>query len=85
MELKFENRHGVKRPIGNPKTLDEAEKMIRDFCKEQKFKVCYIFGNKSGICENEVWFDVGSHSEFFWLSGIPEKEMNKMFKDGKKK
>ena len=65
MVLYFENSRGVKRVIAEPQTREEAWKEIDKFCSDRNFKIYYSrqWRNNEGL---EV-YDVGSHSEFFYL------------------
>ena len=65
MKLYFENSKNERRIIGYPKTEDEAYKIIEKFCKDRNFRIYAIRSwiNKS----KEKVFDVGSHTEFFYL------------------
>lgn len=64
MKLYFENSNGVRRLIAEPSTRDGALEAIRTFCEERNFRIYYtrIWNTVDGEC-----FDVGSHSEFFYL------------------
>lgn len=66
MKLYFENSYGERRIIAEPKTEDEAWKEVNKFCDDRNFKIYYIRNwiNKEGL----KVYDVGSHSEFFYLS-----------------
>lgn len=65
MKLYFENSYGVRRIIAEPKTRNGALETIRAFCEERDFTIYYIrtWNTPDGV---EV-FDVGSHTEFFYL------------------
>lgn len=65
MKLYFENSYGEKRVIAEPKTEEEAMKEINKFCEDRNFKIYYIrcWNTKDGLK-----YDVGSHTEFFYLS-----------------
>lgn len=71
MKLYFENSYGEIRIIAEPKTEDEAWKEINKFCDDRKFKIYYIrnWRNKEGL----KVYDVGSHSEFFYLDDKNEE------------
>ena len=64
MKLYFENSSGEERLIASPKTEDEAMKEIRNFCIKRNFKIYYYRINKF---PHRYQYDVGSHSECFWL------------------
>lgn len=65
MKLYFENSYGERRIIAEPETEQDAYKEIKKFCDDRDFKIYYIrsWRNKEGL----KVFDVGSHSEFFYL------------------
>lgn len=71
MKLYFENSHGERRIIAEPETEEEAYKEMRKFCEDRNFKIYYIrsWTNKEGL----KVFDVGSHSEFFYLDDSVKK------------
>ena len=62
MKLYFENSRGERRFIGEPETRLGANKMVCDFCKARDFEVYYV---RNWVENGELWWDVGSHSEFF--------------------
>ena len=66
MRLYFENSKGKRRIIAEPPTEEEAMKEIYKFCDDRDFKIYYIrsWTNQEGL----KVYDVGSHSEFFYLS-----------------
>ena len=66
MKLYFENSRGEKRVIAEPKTEEAAMEVIRAFCEERNFKIYYVrtWFTPDGLKK----FDVGSWSEFFYLS-----------------
>lgn len=66
MKLYFENRFGEKRLLGKYKTEKGAIRRINRFCEEHNFKVCYMRVTDN-TDEGFKWYDVGSHSEFFYL------------------
>lgn len=65
MKLYFENSYGERRIIAEPATEQDATKEIRKFCDDRNFKIYYTrtWRDKEGL----KVFDVGSHSEFFYL------------------
>lgn len=65
MKLYFENSYGERRLIANPKTDEDVFKEINKFCDDRNFHIYYtrIWVNGEGL----KVFDVGSHSEFFYL------------------
>lgn len=64
MKLYFENRFGEKRLLGKYKTENGAIRRINRFCEEHNFKIYYMRITET---EEYKWYDVGSHSEFFYL------------------
>ena len=69
MKLYFQNESGKRSLIANPINKKEAYSEISKFCKERNFEIYYIRSWK--IQENGTpmtCFDVGSHTEFFYLS-----------------
>lgn len=66
MILYFRDKHGDSREIARGlKSAEEAFPIINKFLNERNFKCYYI---RTWIENGELWFDVGSHSEFFILS-----------------
>ena len=65
MKLYFENSYGERRIIAEPETEQDAYKEMNKFCEDRNFKVYYVrsWTTKDGLKK----FDVGSHSEFFYL------------------
>lgn len=65
MKLYFENSNGKRRPIASPKTEEDAWEYIHAFCEERNFRIYYIrtWQDEDGL----KVYDVGSHSEFFYL------------------
>lgn len=65
MKLYFENSRKERKLIAKPKTEDEAFKEINKFCDNKNFYIYYI---RTWV-NNEALkvFDVGSHTEFFYL------------------
>ena len=64
MKLIFQNSRGVERVIASPSNEEEAMKEIYKFCEERNFKIYYVRTWMSG---NRKKYDVGSHTEFFYL------------------
>lgn len=64
MILFFENRFGNKREIAQPETMDIARNEITKFLDEHNFKSYYLRVNEA---KGDLWIDVGSHMEFFWI------------------
>lgn len=64
MKLYFEDSYGRKRLLGKYKTEKGAVKRINRFCEEHNFKIYYMRITETAEYK---WYDVGSHSEFFYL------------------
>lgn len=64
MKLIFQNSQGIERIIAFPNSEEEAMKEINKFCKERNFKICYV---RTWMENNRKVYDVGSHTEFFYL------------------
>lgn len=78
LTLFFQNSQGKKRVIAYPASVSDAHKEMKKFMKERNFKSYYArVWEEDGMLK----FDVGSHSEFFFLDGISfdkySKEVNK--------
>ena len=73
MTLWFENRFGESRQIAKCFTHDDVYRSIDDFIKQanasrtdnRKFKSYYI---RSWEQDGKTWYDVGSHTEFFFTT-----------------
>lgn len=63
--LYFENSQGLRREIGRPQSTEEIFQLIKDFLKAHNYKSYYIRIWKNE--EDEIYYDVGSWSEFFVL------------------
>lgn len=65
MTLYFEDSYGTTRVIAEPTTEEEAMREIHKFCDDRNFKIYYT---RSWVDNNGFKvFDVGSHTEFFYL------------------
>lgn len=64
MKLIFQNSSGVERVIALPNNEEEAMKEIYKFCEERNFKIYYV---RTWMSNNRKVYDVGSHTEFFYL------------------
>ena len=71
MKLYFENSRGERRIIAEPKTEEEVWEEIRKFCEDRNFAIYYVrsWQTEDGLRK----FDVGSWSEFFYLSNDEDK------------
>lgn len=65
MKLYFENSRGERRIIAEPKTEPEAMEEIYKFCADRNFKIYYVRNWLTQ--EGFKVYDVGSHTEFFYL------------------
>lgn len=68
--LEFENSLDERREIARfesePSAAEEhAMEHIHAFCEERGFRIYYV---RSTYREDHVWYDVGSHTEFFYLT-----------------
>lgn len=68
--LEFENSIGKRREIARfesePSAAEEhAMEYIHAFCEERGFRIYYV---RSIYREDCTWYDVGSHTEFFYLT-----------------
>lgn len=77
MKLYFRSSNGKERVIAEPSNVEEVSKEIKKFIDDHNFKSYYT----------RVWeengrlkFDVGSHTEFFYLEGMTFKEYSKASK-----
>lgn len=77
MKLIFRNSNGKERVITDPSNVEEVSKEIKQFIDDHNFKSYYT----------RVWeengrlkFDVGSHTEFFYLEGMTFEEYSKASK-----
>lgn len=66
MKLYFENSRGKRKLLGKYKTERGAIRRINRFCDEHNFKVYYM-RTADHVDEGYKWYDVGSHTEFFYL------------------
>ena len=64
MKVLFENSQGKTREIADVSTMEEANKVINNFCEERNFYIRYKRKWKKG---NVTYVDVGSHTEFFHI------------------
>lgn len=62
MKIYFENRYGERRLLGVRNTDEEVWQVINNFLTQHRYKVPYV---RSWTENDETWYDVGSHSEFF--------------------
>ena len=64
MILYFEDNYGRRRELARPEILSEALESIERFLEEHNYKAPYV---RTWIEFDEMVFDIGSHSEFFFL------------------
>lgn len=66
MKVEFENSKGERREIGTSDTAQGCFQIINDFLTAHNFKSYY---KRVSETENkgELWIDVGSHTEFFYI------------------
>lgn len=75
MKLYFKNSRGEMRVVAefdsgktDKEYLEAAEKEIKKFCEERNFQIYYTrVWNKDHNGQQMTKFDVGSHTEFFFL------------------
>lgn len=65
MKLYFENSQGVERVIAEVANEEEAYKEINKFCEERNFEIYYV---RTWMSNGRKKYDVGSHTEFFYLA-----------------
>ena len=71
MRLYFQNSMGKRKFISQVCFMKEISAIIADVLEEHKYKSYYtrIWYEKE---KKELWFDVGSHSEFFIVTEVEE-------------
>lgn len=75
MNLYFQNSDGNERIIANINSVDDTFKEMKKFMNEHNFNSYYTRGWEEN---GRIKFDVGSHTEFFYLDGVPDKEMKEL-------
>ena len=70
----FQNSENKERIIGIAHNIDDVMKIIKDFIDDHNFKSYYT---RVWYHENDdrTWFDVGSHTEFFFVVGNIYEDM----------
>ena len=63
----FEDTYGERRLIGKEETDEQVWKVIDNFLKDHKYKTPYV---RTWEENGEMWYDVGSHTEFFISKSI---------------
>ena len=71
-DLYFECSNGERILLGDNVNNKQACKLIHQFLKEHHYKSYYTRMWQKG---NEIWHDVGSHTEFF-IVVLKEDDMN---------
>lgn len=69
MTLYFENSFGKRRRISQVHYMQEVNNIISDFLEDHNYKSYYtrMWYEED---KKELWFDVGSHSEFFVVTDV---------------
>ena len=62
MTVLFLNKYEHRRKVKEVSTLQEGYQAIYEFLNKYNYKVLYM---RMWQEENEIWIDVGSHTEFF--------------------
>lgn len=71
----FENSRGERRLIAKVDTLRECRAAIQKFLADHNYKAPYWRVWESAA--NEAQFDVGSYSEFFFVTPCSEEELER--------
>lgn len=71
MKLIFQNSRSEERVIAEPTNKEEVSKEINKFLDEHNFKSYYT---RVWDENDRLKFDVGSHTEFFYLEGMTFEE-----------
>lgn len=66
--LEFQNNYGDLRVVGKYDTVKECHEAINKFCEERHFKSYYTRAWK--VSETTTKLDVGSHTEFFYITEV---------------
>ena len=75
MILIFRNRRNEEREIGRPESLKESMKIIQAFLKDHHFTSYYT---RLWVENNRLVYDVGSHTEFFYLDQLNEEAIENL-------
>lgn len=70
LNLYFQSSLGKRRLLGTSDNIRELRKQIREFCNQRDFHIYYT---REWLENDEVMIDVGSHTEFFVLTGPKEQ------------
>ena len=71
MKLIFRNKQGKERVIAESKNVKEIHKEIKKFVDDHHFKSYYTRVYEE---DGKLKFDVGSHTELFYLEGMNFKQ-----------
>lgn len=71
-EVIFEDRFYQRSVIGHASDKAEAVKMIYNFLEQQNYHAPYLRSWETA--DNETCYDVGSHSEFFYIKKFYEED-----------
>lgn len=81
MVLTYENTKGEETKVCDITSIDEVSSAIESHIKKlnPKYEIPYvrISANRD---ERTLIYDVGSHSEFFYLKGVPNEGFARIFK-----
>lgn len=66
--VEFENSYSQKREIGRAATSERAHQIISQFLKDHNYKSYYW--QTSVVSEQTICIDVGSWSEFFYITKL---------------
>lgn len=72
MRLYFENSKKEREHLSQVFDIQETNKIIKDFLNEHNY-ISYYTRIWYDPDKEELWFDVGSHSEFFVVTGVEPK------------
>lgn len=71
MRLYFENAYGKRKYISQVYNMKETHAIISDVLEDYGY-ISYYTRMWYDQEKKELWFDVGSHSEFFVVTGVEE-------------
>ena len=80
----FQNSENKEKVVGVATDTKEVMKIIQNFLDDHDFKSYYtrVWYHES---DDKTWFDVGSHTEFFFVEGNIYSDMMKYDEEEKKK
>lgn len=79
IKVYFRNSYDEDKIIGHASNYRAVSKIIQDFLKEKNFKSYYT---RNWEEDDKTWYDVGSHSEFFWIEGNHLNDLMKQMNKG---